>query len=84
MSGTAAALRKARLRRDLPPPAMRRALREAAQLSQQDVADGLRHPVSREAVSSWEAGTRHPSSEHLADYVELLGELRELLDGDAA
>ena len=49
---------------DLPPPAERRRLREAAGLSQTQVAKAL--ATRREAVGIWEAGRTEP----LEDVVE--------------
>jgi len=43
---------------DLPEPAELRSLREAAGLSQQQLADAL--GVTRAAISHWETGTRSP------------------------
>lgn len=59
-----------RKRLELPPPAMRRHLREAAGLSQQDLADYL--GVTRVSVGRWEAGERTPKGEHLRRYAESL------------
>jgi DNA-binding transcriptional regulator YiaG len=53
-----AALARARTRHRLPAPSTRRALRERAGLSQQDIATALK--VTREAVAMWEAGKRSP------------------------
>lgn len=61
-------------RRRLPIPAMRRAIRISAGLTQTDVADVL--GVHRESVTRWELGTRTPRGEVLHRYVELLEELR--------
>ncbi len=57
-------------RRDLPPPAVRRALREAAGLSQGDIGRAI--GASRQAVAHWEAGRRNPRPAPLAAYVEVL------------
>lgn len=60
-----------RMHADLPTPAQRRALREASELSQQELADIV--GVSRAAVSHWETGARNmPRGEHLERYVEAL------------
>ncbi len=67
--------RKRRARLGLPAPAARRALREEAGLSQQDLADAL--GVKRETISRWERDERHPRGRYLLAYVELLRELRE-------
>jgi transcriptional regulator with XRE-family HTH domain len=65
---------KVRARRDLPAPAIRRALRESAGLSQQDVADVC--GVTRAAVSRWESGERGVDAVHVVPYAELLELLR--------
>jgi transcriptional regulator with XRE-family HTH domain len=65
---------KVRARRGLPAPAIRRALREAAGLSQQDVAEVC--GVTRAAVSRWESGERNVDAEHVVEYVALLELLR--------
>jgi len=66
---------KRRAHRDLPPPALRRALREDAGLSQDDIAATM--GVHRETVSRWERGLRTPRGDSLLNYVSLLGELRD-------
>ena len=65
---------KVRARRDLPAPAIRRALREDAGLSQQDVADVC--GVTRAAVSRWESGERGVDAAHVVAYGALLELLR--------
>jgi DNA-binding transcriptional regulator YiaG len=65
-----------RAKRDLPAPAMRRAIREAAGASREDIATEL--GVSSQAVMLWEQGTRSPSRRHLANYIRVLRELREV------
>ncbi|WP_406190368.1 helix-turn-helix domain-containing protein [Streptomyces sp. NBC_01017] len=59
----------------LPPPAERKRLREAAGLTQQDVALALE--TKRETVNGWETGRTMPRPPRLAAY-------RHLLDGWAA
>ncbi|MEC3992034.1 helix-turn-helix transcriptional regulator [Actinacidiphila sp. DG2A-62] len=54
----------------LPPPAERRRLREAAGLSQAQIATVL--GTRREAVGSWEAGQREPRPPQRAAYARLL------------
>lgn len=63
-------LRKIELRRRLPPPAMRRAIREGAGVSQRDVAAAL--GVSVASVNRWEADICTPRDEALTAYVALL------------
>ncbi|MEV7980865.1 telomere-associated protein Tap [Streptomyces sp. NPDC013157] len=69
---------------DLPPPAERRRLREAAGLSQAQVAKAL--DTRREAVGNWEAGRTEPRPPQRAAYAKLLEKLAERFpapDGDA-
>jgi transcriptional regulator with XRE-family HTH domain len=69
-------------RRALPPPAMRRALRQAAGLTGGDLA-GVMH-VTRQAISKWERGERHPTGAYLDAYLAVLDELRRAADGEVA
>lgn len=55
---------------DLPPPAERRRLREAAGLSQAEIAQAL--DTRREAVGNWESGRSEPRQPKRAAYVRLL------------
>lgn len=64
-----------RLRRELPPPEERRALREAAGVSL--AALGRACGVSHVAVHTWETGRKRPRGEHLRRYVDALRVLRE-------
>ena len=57
-------------RRDLPPPAMRRALREGAGVTLSEVGEAC--GVTRQCAWLWETGARTPRSQHLVAYVELL------------
>ncbi len=59
----------------LPAPRTRRALREAAGLSQADIAGAV--GVGKATVSRWESGTSSPTGEHLIRYTSLLRELCE-------
>ncbi|MFI1502574.1 telomere-associated protein Tap [Streptomyces platensis] len=54
----------------LPPPAERKRLREAAGLTQQDVATALQ--TKRETVNGWETGRTTPRPPRLAAYQHLL------------
>ncbi|MGX1132639.1 DNA-directed RNA polymerase specialized sigma24 family protein [Streptomyces glaucescens] len=57
----------------LPPPKERRRLREAASLSQAQLAD--RVGVSRHTVRAWESGRTTPRGSRLEAYAQLLAEL---------
>ena len=63
-------LQRVRDQRDLPKPAIRRAIREAAGLSRAAVAAEL--GVTRQAVDNWERGLRTPRPPHLHKYAALL------------
>ena len=65
-----------RAKRALPAPAALRAIREAAGLSQADVASIL--GMTRESVCRWEAGARSPRGPLRIAYVHLLTELQVL------
>ncbi|MEU9502442.1 helix-turn-helix transcriptional regulator [Streptomyces sp. NPDC048196] len=60
---------------DLPPPAERKRLREAAGLSQAQIATALN--ARREAVSNWELGKTEPRPPKRAAYARLLEGLAE-------
>ena len=66
-------LEQARQRRSLPPPAVRRVLREQAGLSQHDVALAL--GIDRATVSRYESGQRAPRRRLVARYISLLARL---------
>lgn len=57
-----------------------RALREAAGMSQQELADAVY--VSRELVSKWETGARSPNRETLDRLAAVLGAEAQALGGD--
>jgi DNA-binding transcriptional regulator YiaG len=72
---------RVRIRKQLPAPAERRRIREAAGVSLRDVAAAV--GVSHTAVASWEAGAT--PREHRAAYLRLLDELHRIAqDGDVA
>lgn len=64
-----------RLRRSLPPPEQRAALRKAAGLTLQEVADAV--GVTAAAVWYWEQGQRTPGVKHLGAYLVALKALGE-------
>lgn len=61
--------------RRLPQPAIRRALRKAAGLSQSEVASVL--AINRASISRYESGARTPRGNVATRYVELLETLAE-------
>lgn len=63
-------LAEARRRQSLPPPAVRRLLREQAGLTQDEVAGTI--GVGRPSVTRYESGTRDPRGEIRLAYVDLL------------
>jgi DNA-binding transcriptional regulator YiaG len=67
-----------RLRRRLPTPPMRRAIRQSAGASQAAVAKAI--GVDQRTIARWEAGERAPRGERLTAYMAVLDELRELAD----
>ena len=64
-----------RAARKLPPPAIARAIREEAGVSQQRLADEL--GVNRVTVARWELGVRVSRGELRLRYIALLEELAE-------
>jgi transcriptional regulator with XRE-family HTH domain len=66
---------RAHRRRELPPPQARQAIRQAAGISQEELASAL--GVSRQTVANWERGTRFPSSDHLVPYGRVLQRLAD-------
>jgi transcriptional regulator with XRE-family HTH domain len=61
--------------RRLPPPPLARAIRVAADVSQERMAGAL--GVHRVTLARWETGRRRPRGELLDAYVALLDELRQ-------
>ncbi|HET9326422.1 MAG TPA: helix-turn-helix transcriptional regulator [Candidatus Eisenbacteria bacterium] len=59
----------------LPKPAERRALREAAGLTQRELADTM--GVDRTTVAHWESGRHTPNGKLLDAYVDALRTLQE-------
>lgn len=70
---TTVLIRKVRRRRELPPPAVRRALRLASGLTQADIAEVV--GVTRECVARYELGQRTPRGAQLDAYLEVLAAL---------
>ena len=70
-----ARLRQDSLRRRLPPPSARRAIRQQHGLSA--AAVGSYCGVSRQVAAAWERGERNPSGERLERYAELLQRLMQ-------
>ncbi len=68
-------LQEVRAARALPTPALARAIRQAAGVSQQRLADEL--GVGRVTVTRWEQGTRRPRGRLAVAYARLLQELRQ-------
>ena len=67
------AIKNARDRQRLPEPAIRRMIRERAEISQADLARAV--GVGRATVARWEAGTRTPGRRVLGRYLEVLNQL---------
>jgi DNA-binding transcriptional regulator YiaG len=70
-----ALLERVRARRRTPAPAVAKAIRAAAGVSQQELANEL--GVHRVTVARWEDGTRRPGGAVLEQYVQLLDQLRD-------
>lgn len=66
-----------RERRSLPTPAVARALRQSAGISQARLA--LAVGVTKATIARWEGASRQPSGEHRARYAAALTELQEAL-----
>jgi DNA-binding transcriptional regulator YiaG len=73
-------IERSRDRRQLPPPALRKALREEARLSKSEIARAL--GVSAMTIVHWERGTRNPSTKHMTEYVGLLRSLQREAVGE--
>ena len=69
------------LARRIPTPAMRRAIREAAGVSQDRLAREL--GVQRVTVTRWELGIRRPRGVNAVRYVNLLSRIQIELAGAA-
>lgn len=61
---------RVRVHQALPPPPNRRALRDAAGLTLQEVATAV--GVTPAAVWQWENGHRNPNGKHLDAYLDAL------------
>jgi DNA-binding transcriptional regulator YiaG len=69
-------------RRELPAPAARRALREAAGVSLDGVARAV--GVSKQTVLGWESGAFGPRGSNLSAYLEVLRIFRKAMSEDGA
>lgn len=74
-------LNDVRARGALPTPALRRAIREAAGVSQGQIAREV--GVHRMTVCRWESGTSKPTGPHLHAYVAVLRDLQDAASGGA-
>lgn len=70
-------MERLRSRPQLPSPAAARAIREAAEISQQALAEEL--GVHRVTVARWEAGQRRPRGSRRVAYAGLLEQLRRVI-----
>lgn len=69
---------RSRLRvRELPAPSECREIREAAGLSQQEMADAI--SVTKATISHWESGLRNPRGALRARYAEAIRTLQEVV-----
>ena len=66
----------ASLRRRLPPPAMRKALRKGSGLTLAQVATSI-GDVTPQAIGLWESGKRTPRKDLLGAYVAVLEQLAD-------
>jgi transcriptional regulator with XRE-family HTH domain len=73
MNATEQLIERARARHSLPPPPVRRAVREQAGITRAEIAEAL--GVTRPMVTRYESGEREPRSERREVYAELLARL---------
>lgn len=71
---TTGVVERIRLSKRAPSPEMARAIRKAAGVPVQAIADEL--GVDRVTVHRWESGIRQPRGDNLRRYVELLEEIQ--------
>ena len=71
-----------RVHLDLPSPEERRKLREAADMTQEELADAI--GVTRQTVSNWEMGVRTPRGVVLDRAVDAYRALRDAMTPEAA
>ena len=64
-------------RRQLPPPPVRRALRQATSTTQREMAEAI--GVDPATVCRWETGARTPRGAHRLAYAQLLKGLSEVV-----
>lgn len=70
---------RVRRRRSLPPPALRRAIRLAGDLTLTAIGEAMSPPVTATAVYHWERGERMPSGDYLQQYLTLLDDLMRVI-----
>lgn len=58
----------------LPAPRTRRAIRNDAGISQQEIADEI--GVHRMTIARWEAGTHQPRGDRLVQYFQIIEQMR--------
>lgn len=75
MTARTALLRRVRARQELPPPARRRQIREAAGASIADLAEALH--VTKQTVWLWETGKANPNANNVVAYTGLLADLEK-------
>lgn len=73
MTDASTVAEEALARRMLPAPSERRAIREAAGVSQRRLARDV--GVTATAVATWESGRSEPRGDHLVQYARVLVEL---------
>lgn len=86
MNATERLRKQAADRRELPPPALRRAIRKAAGATLEQVADAISEltgePITSTSVGHWERNFRNPSRRHLAAYLEVLRLLQGVTESE--
>ena len=75
MQSKTALIEQVRAARRLPPPVVARAIRDAAGVTQQQLADELH--INRVSLARYECGARRPRGDLRLRYAELLEQLQE-------